>query len=240
MADEPTTAVQDAPPQDAGLPSAGDAADTSQTPKTYTEAELEAELSKRVSDKLAEHGRKAKKEETGRIAGLEAQIASLNDRMIALQKERDEAERSKYEGNPEGLSLWEEKRKLREERAAHLRDKQALEKQRQDLEEELKEAKELKAHKQAVEIAKDYTGVDPADLVDLTDGSRERMEALAKRLGKPKEVKVPPPAKGETKPDSGASKGTVSDTEFLKMYAQGKSNDHLRAQKLMKARGGLT
>ena len=236
----PDTAVdqpQDTLPTDSGhTPAEGSGTPPAEAPKTYTEEEVQ----KAIQDSLREHGRKAKKEETGRIAGLEAQIASLNDRMIALQKERDEAERSKYEGNPEGLSLWEEKRKLREERTAFLRDKQALEKQRQDLEEELKEAKDLKVHKQAVEIAKDYTGVDPADLVELTDGSRERMEALAKRLGKPKEVKVPPPAKGETKPDSGASKGTVSDTEFLKMYAQGKSNDHLRAQKLMKARGGLT
>ena len=213
-ADGGTTATQDAPPE-AGQPSTGKGDGTSAgSPKTYTEAELQEAVRKRTSDRLAEAGRKAKQESES----LQSQIKASNDTIAALQKQLDDAEDGHFKNNPDALTVSQMRRQLRDERAKLLQEKTELDNQRKAHQTELDEAKSYRVLRLAEKVAEGYTDVDPQELVDLTDGSQERMEVLAKRIGVAKDAKT-----GEAtwlKPDSGVTSG--SGVDISKMTAREK------------------
>ena len=103
------------------------------------------------------------------------------------QKAAEDAERRALGDDPDALSLFEAKAAHREAVARLEGEKEELVNQRAELADDIAEVKQYKVTKLADEIAeagKDAQGhkVDPALLIQLTDGSKEAMEKLAKVL----------------------------------------------------------
>jgi chromosome segregation ATPase len=235
MSDESTQATKDTlSANEQGQSSSGGEGGTSTgSPKTYTEAEVEAQVQKRLSDKLADVGRKSKQHSDH----LETQIRASQDTITALQKQIDEVEEGRYKDNPDAMSVYQMKRQLRDERAKLLEGKQELDRQRQEHQAEIDESKAYKRLRKAQEIAARYTGINPEELVNLTDGSDERMEALAKRIGKPKqEPKPKTEPTAEVKPDSGVTSGggqltpEIADKLSMEEYAARRKKEDSRCR----------
>lgn len=208
MSDE-AIATRDAPPVDQGQPSAASGEQTSTQPRTYTEEEFRA-AQNRASDKLAEAGRKHKSD----MASMTAQITESQGRVSSLIAQIEEME-DKGITNPDGKQVLADKRELRRLRAELAGERANLAQEKAQWESERAELQQARLLKKAQAIARDFEGVDPEDLVTLTDGSDERMEALAKRLGKPRQP-APPKATGTptTTPISEQGAGGMSDDAF--------------------------
>jgi chromosome segregation ATPase len=205
-----TTAQEGTLPQ--GQSSPESQGETSTQPRTITLEEHQAALN-RLSDKLADAGRKHKSE----VESINAQIAEAQKREAGLLAQMDELEDSKAT-TPDTKQIVAIKRELRR-RDAELATLQAnLTREKQAWESERTELQQLKVLRKAQAIAKGFEGVDPEDLVTLTDGTEERMEALAKRLGKPKWEQ--PKATGGTTPISEKGAGGMSDEAFWAWAAE--------------------
>lgn len=221
----------------------GEEGDTStDTPRTYTEEQMQKvvndTLAKRGRELAAEHKTRADKAER-QVTSLQAQIAQSKAASEALQRRMDELEEAKFGDNADALSLHRSRQQLRADRARLEQEKADLEKQQGDLEDDLAEAKAYKAKKEADTIAANYDGVDAQDLVDYTDGTPEKMEALAKKLGKPKpKGKKGGSAEGgeggegaDLHPDDGATAGGLTGDKLLE-----KANDDLNQGKITNKR----
>jgi len=201
----------------------GEGDSSTKTPKTYTEGELQKvvsdTLAKRGRELAAEHKTRADKAER-QVTGLQAQIAQAKAASEALQRQMDELEEAKFGDNPDALSLHRSRQQIRADRARGEQEKADLDVKRQELETDLAEAKAYKVQKEADAVAAKYDGVDAQDLVDYTDGTPEKMEALAQKLGKPKKAK---PKAGETEgaesgdlhPDDGTTAGGLTGEKLL-------------------------
>ncbi len=185
---------------------------TSTQTRTYTEEEFKA-AQNRLSDKLAEAGRKHKAE----IESISSQVTEHQDRIKSLMSQIDEME-DKGITNPDAKQVKADQRALRQLKAELLTEKANLTREKQSWESEKAELAQVKALKKAQDVAKGYEGIDPEDLVKFTDGSEANMEAFAKKFGKPKweEPKKP----DGTRPISEASAGGMSDEAFWTWAAE--------------------
>lgn len=210
MSQSDTATAEQGAPQ-TGQPSGAATGQTS-TPRTYSEEEYQAALN-RVSNKMAEQGRKHK-EEMGQLQG---QISDGQARLTALQDELDKVLEEGVKA-PDAKEVIKLQREIRRERAKLTEDRAALQRERESMSTEKQELSQFKLLRKATTIAKDYEGVDPQALVDLTDGTEEKMEALAKVLGKPKQAAPAP--KGGTTPISETGAGGMSDDAFWSWAAE--------------------
>ena len=126
--------------------------------ETYSRAEHEAEINK-VSDVMAEQGRKLKTLETDRDtkAGLltqaEERLTTVSANLEKLQDRLDELEEKGLSGSPEGLSLLEQRRLLRKQQREHQTSVDAFAKEKSTHAEELRIAKEDRFERQVIEAA---------------------------------------------------------------------------------------
>lgn len=184
----------------------------STTPKTYTEEEVEKKFSEQrsvldkkvaVLEKAAERSKKA-------IEAADARAKDAEDAMTRAAEEREKSELVSIGDNADALSIFHGKRSIREGQETLRQEKADLARDRAQHEEDIKELKELKAFRSATEIASkpEYKDVEASQLVELSDGTTESMEKLAKALSgvKPKETKGGKDSKTKA-PDSGESDG---------------------------------
>lgn len=183
--------------------SGGEVGNTPGEPKTYTEEEV----AKIQNDGKATLGRVQKALEVA-----EARATSVEGTLAQLQKEKDEAELEVARGDSESLSIYQAKQSLRRREAELLKRDQDLAKQQVEFEDAITEVKAFKATKKASEIATKY-GVESSTLIELTDGTPERMEALAKVL--PKKGTSEKKPKSAIKPDPGVTVGSGVDIDSM-------------------------
>ena len=194
---------------------------SAKTPRTYTEAEFQAgisdTLSKRGRELAAEHKTRADKAER-QVTALQGQITQAKTASEALQRQMDELEEARFGDNTDALSLHKGRQQLRSERAKLEQEKAAADNRILDLEEREAKVKGLESLRDANVIAAEFDGVDAQDLVDYTDGTPEKMKALAQKLGKPKQKakKGGDGAEGtDLHPDDGATAGGLTGDKLL-------------------------
>lgn len=195
---------------------AASAANTEQTSaRTYTEEELQARLNKQ-SNTIAATGKRHEAE----MKALQAQITESQATIQSLTEQLEQMEENGVK-EPDAKDVIKAKRELRQARADLLREKEALKAERDGLTADKEEVENFKLIMAAAEIANKYEGVDFQDLIDMTDGSEEKMETLATKLGKPKaEGKKP-----QTTPVTGGSgvggtftREQITDRTFYKAH----------------------
>ena len=170
---------------------------------TYTQEQVEklvrerhSKLDTRISGLEKQMAKSAKAMETAERRATEAEAA-----LTEAQKAKDEAELESIGDNPDALTLHRARMRQRERDAELTKRERTLEQNKAEHEEAIREALEFKQARSATEIASKYEGIDPATLLELTDGSVEKMEVLAQKLGTLK-AKAP-----SFKPDSGLTSG---------------------------------
>lgn len=126
--------------------------------ETYSRAEHEAEINK-VSDVMAEQGRKLKTLETDRDtkAGLltqaEERLTTVSANLEKLQDRLDELERQGLSSSPEGVKLLQERQTLRKKEKDLQKKSDDFEKEKSTYTEELRIAKEDRFERQVIEVA---------------------------------------------------------------------------------------
>ncbi len=179
-------------------------------PETFTKEQVEKLVSERHStlDKRIYELEKVAAKDTKARELAEQRAADAESALARAQKEKDDAEFEAIKDNPEGLTDYQRRLRHRERDAELTKRERELSRREAEQEEAVKELQVFKRTKLATEIASKYEGVDPAVLLELTDGSAEKMALLAKRLGT-----TPSQPVGETpkppgfKPDSGLTSG---------------------------------
>jgi colicin import membrane protein len=203
MATDATTEKQDAIPE-GDADSATTPAVPSSEPEMLTREQAEKlanERHSKLDKRIAEQDRVISRA-TKAIEAAEARAEAAERALAEAERAKEESEYESVRGNPDALTTWQAKKAVKDAEAKLAKERAALEKEKSENAEALAEATEYKKIKAASEIASKYEGVEASELIELTDGSPEKMEKMAQRLGKPKESQ---PAK--PKPDSGAGKG---------------------------------
>ena len=138
--------------------------------------------------------------------------------LAEAEREREDAEREALRDSPEGLNLFDEKVKHRQAVSQFEAEKKRHTDERATWEADVAEAKTYQVQKMANEIAAEH-GVDASTLVSLTDGSRDKMEKLAKVLPRKDEVPGPslqrPPKPASIKGSAGHGPRTVEQLERM-------------------------
>ena len=224
MIDE-TENLKDALQPVAGQPSEGQKGTLSQPPKTYTEAEVQ----KTISDALSRAGRDAKtldalkKQAESEKAEAGRQVVELKE----WQERRDQEELERVRNDPDLLRAYQDKQSLRREQDKIKQEKLQLEREKLEHREALEAMKRFRKEQAASQIASRYEGVDADTLLDLTDGTSEKMDALAQRLAKPK-AETP-----SGKPDQGMTFGSsFTELEIREKYISGEITREQRSEKL--------
>lgn len=252
MVDEIVATITKGALQVTGQPSGAKAETTPveapKTPKTYTEDELV----KRVSDSLAEAGRKhkldiasiLKERDTFKSEASQAKkeaenaTATLNDTKAGIEAlESDLATLS--ETNPDSADIIKLKKEIRTEKSKLASEARAekealaelrktLEKERDDFAGEISEARTMKFEVDVVEVAKEFEGGDVARLKTLCEKAgklkRSEVEDIAAVLWAKKGAKAEDAIVLKT--DSGVTNGGSTRTRFMIQsdYANSKIN----------------
>jgi len=151
----------------------------------------------------------------------ELRKAREQERLLQRQKEI-----SDMDGDAEGQTKARRKHQLEDE-LSQLQDKR-----------EKEEGAVARKYDQAEDLARKYD-LNLSEARELLEATTPReMELMAQLKAREKEKvqdKAPTGTKEAFTPDSGASDaGGESDDAFMKSYSEGKSNDHKRAQKILK------
>ena len=187
--------------QETGQPSVGETS-PSLEPKTYTEKEVDklirerhSTLDKRIADLNKQL--KLKEEEAGEVRSLKAKLAEL-------EEEQERKELAEAGDNPD-LKRQIQDRKAFKQRQSDLEKRERELKARElEHEEAIKEMTQYNLGKLAGEIVSKYPGIEAADLIELGDGSPEKMEKIAQRLSRKEAPGL--------RPDSGISVGSGEPT----------------------------
>ncbi len=216
--DSVDTAVVDLPSQDVPKPSTEPEMLTREQAEKIAN-ERHSKLDKRISEleKITQRSTKATESAEARAKAAEKQLAETARRA-------EEDERESIKDSPDALSLFDQKVKHRQEVEHLKKEREDFEAERATHAEEVAEAKQYKINKMADEIASTY-GVDPSLLVQLTDGSKDKMERLAKSLPKKEagdnkpNLQKPPDS---NKPSGRFGKPTLAQLESMNMdqYAE--------------------
>jgi len=140
--------------------------------------ERHSKLDKRISEM-----EKSQAKTTKALEAALARAKTAEDELANARRRTEEAELEAVKDSPDGIALWNAKLKLKQEEASQAEVRRALEAEKTEWEEAVNEAKQYKVTKLADEVASEYE-VDSALLVSMTDGSKEKMEKLAKVLPK--------------------------------------------------------
>ena len=187
--------------QGTGQPSVGETS-PSLEPKTYTEKEVDklirerhSTLDKQIADLKKQL--KQKEGEAGEVQGLKAKVAEL-------EEEQERKELAEAGDNPD-LKRQIQDRKAFKQRQSDLEKRERELKARElEHEEAIKEMTQYNLGKLAGEIVSKYPGIEAADLIELSDGSPEKMEKIAQRLSRKEAPGI--------RPDSGISVGSGEPT----------------------------
>lgn len=197
-------AGQETLPPEEGQPSGGKALEPSTPPKSYTQEQVDKLLDEKHS-KLDKRIAEIEKQGVKSAKALELATKRASDAEAALvktAKEQEEKELADIQDNEPELRLYRAKQKQRERDAELSKRERELEASKAEHDESLSELLVFKQTQIAQGIASKYEGVDAGLLIQLTDGSPEKMELLAGQLGT---LKAKTPI--SPRPDSGLSSG---------------------------------
>jgi len=180
-----------------------------------------------------EEFRKLQSKMTKAIQEAQSYGASLKSVQSELQELRRKGEQERLEarkreiadldGDPEGQGKLRRKHQLEDEL-------NLLEEKKRD-----EEGAVARKYDQAMGLAKEYdlSLTEARELLDAT--TPKEMELMAQLKAREKEkVQITSTEKTGFKPDSGTSDtGGEDDEAFIKRYAEGKSDDHKRARKIL-------
>ncbi len=218
-----------------GQSSAGQQKSSTQ-PEVFTKDKVEQLIRERHStlDK-----RIAELEKTTQVANkaLEAErqrAKTAADRAAQLEEEKSRRELEGIKDNPDALSLWQARQTHRDEVRQLEAEKEALAQQKAQYATDLEEAKTYKVFKNAHTIASkpEYAGVKAETLVELTDGTPDKMEGLAKLLkaamGQPAATKTEtsPPDSGRSTGGAGEPSAEELDAMPMAQYAEWYNKRH--------------
>jgi len=186
-----------------GQPSGVGESQPSTQPETFTKeqvAERHSKLDKTIADlqKANESTKKA-------IEAANAKAESYAQKLAEIEEQKSRDELNRIGDNPDALSLWQAKQVHKEMVAEFEKSKASFDTERSKFLVDLEEVKNYKTLKSASDIVSkpEYKGVDAQKLVDLTDGSPEKMEGLAKLL----KAGMGEPTATTILPDSGKATG---------------------------------
>ena len=169
-------------------------------PKTYTEEEVDklirerhSTLDKRIADLNKQL--KLKEGEAGEVQGLKAKVAEL-------EEEQERKELAEAGDNPDLKRQIQDRKNLKQRQSDLEKRERELKAKELEHEEAIKAVTQYNLGKLAGEIASKYPGIEAADLIELSDGSPEKMEKIAQRLSKKEGIR----------PDSGISVGSGEPT----------------------------
>ena len=187
---------------------------TATPPKTYSQDEVDkligksnATLNREIASLKSNLATNKKTAET-----LQTQLNSTANMARELQKAKDEAEFNAIpRDNPDALSLFTARQAHRDSVREHEATVAQFNEREAQFQADIADLKEYNKLKAASEIVSrdEFKGVKANDLVMLTDGSPEKMEALAKILALTATSPVRP-AGSEIPPDPGSNLGGVS------------------------------
>ena len=183
-----------------GEPSGEKPAEPSAPPEMLTKDQAE-KLADQKHSKLDTRIGVLEKQGVACAKALEAADQRAKDAEEALERAERAKEEVELEGikdNSDALSLFTAKRAHKDAVKALAEATRKLESEKAEHAEEILEAKKWRVFSDATEIASKYKGVEASNLVELTDGSKENMEKLAKALSGTKPPKEPKPKKPET------------------------------------------
>lgn len=199
-------------PPEVEQPSGEKPKEPSTPPETYTEEQVEKLVGQRHSklDKRIAELEKLTAKSSKAVELAEKRASDSETALIKFQKEKDDAELQTLRDNPDALTQYQIKLRHRERDAELTKRERELAQREAEHEEAIKEVQELKQTKLATEIASEYEGIEPATLLELTDGTPEKMKLLAKKIGT---LKAKSEGEGSKipgfKPDSGLTSGGV-------------------------------
>jgi len=133
------------------------------------------------------------------LSNASDRVKDAEERLSQWQKEREEEELQRAEGDSDAVTRIKARQKERERQAELAKREAELKEREEKVKEVSAQVQEFERTQKAAEIAVKH-GVDFNTLVKFTDGSPEAMEELAQRLARKGEV---PPIK----PDSGKTVG---------------------------------
>ncbi len=192
---------------------------TSEESPAYTKSQLD----KAVNDALAAAGRDAK-----RIGLMMKGAEDMKREAETRLQKAEEAEVARLQDDPDALSAY----RLRQQAA---KDRVEAEHLRKEAEEARAEVATSRQEKEAIRIAA-REDVDPTDLLTLTDGTTEKMEALAKKLPKTGSPEPKPKLRTETGITSGGGglkSFTISEVKELQSKIANE-DDPLKREKLVR------
>lgn len=195
------------------------------TPSAYTKAQVD----KMILDAKSEWGREVApiKEASKRLSLLEQERNEWLSEKERLLKEKDELELAAARDNPEAFDVIKGKQTNRTKEAEIKKKEMELRAKELEHSETLTRLEQFNKQQKAIEIASGYEGVDASVLLSVTDGTPEKMKALAEVLGKPK-VEA-----GQIKPDSGVGVGySMTWDRIQKEFAEHPYNPSIRAEYL--------
>jgi hypothetical protein len=185
-----------------------------QQPRTYTEAELESIATKRVSDALADQGRKNKSALSAAERRAETKV---NDSLAELRTENEKLQAALDDMAADD----EDKNRLKTLLRENKKEQEGLKKLKQDWEPRIAKAEEWELTNLCAEIAGDYEGGDPVRLarvasrIKVLDGE-DRADAIrdiaddfwTKKSAKPPAAEKP--VEQPRKVDNGVTTGKTS------------------------------
>lgn len=190
---------------------------STKAPKVYTEDEVEKKFSQQrsVLDKKIAEMEKALNKFADAKGLAEKRASEAESSLQEMQRQKDDAELAGVRDNPDALGLFQARQRVRQRDAVLAKREQDVMAKESEIAEARREVEENKKSKLASAIASKYEGVEADLLLELTDGSPEKMEALAKRLHKPKARTSKSPDSGET--IGGTGKPTMEQLENMPM-----------------------
>ena len=188
------------------------------TPPNYTKAQVD----KMILDAKSEWGR-----EVAPLKEASKRLSSLESERDKLQKEKDELELVVAKDNPVAYDVIKGKQALKAKEIEIEKERQKLEAEKLEQVPTLSKIEQFNKREKAIEIASKFEGVDANVLLSVTDGTSEKMQALAETLGKPK---------GEAEqiiPDSGVGAGhSMTWERAQKEFAENPYNPSVRNEYL--------
>jgi len=203
------------------------------------------EPSKEVSQPSAEEKKTSRVEDTAEFRNIQSLKDKADARAIKAEKAVESMQNQLQElrNDIERQRLEEQRRQIDAladdpEAQKKLMAKFDIDKERREFDAHQKREREgmMKAWNQAADLVKEYN-LTPADASDLLNaGSPREMELMAKlKAAEHPKVETPKEEKKEVfTPDSGKSdSGGEDDDAFMKRYSEGKSDDHVRAKRIL-------
>ncbi len=210
------------------LHSEGEKPEDSTEPELLTKEQVEKLFNKRQAtlDKRIFELEKSQLKYTKALEAAAQRTKNAELSLALAQKERDDAERRALGDSPDALTLFEAKIKHKQDVEAMEERQRKFEEDKSEWEDAISEAKQHKVAKIADEVASEYE-VDSELLVSMTDGTREKMEKLAKVL--PKKTADDVPIIPRRPPDSGKKSRVLTNptVEQLSKMSMGQYADYV-------------